>query len=222
MPPVTDLTTLLRTMEPMLNPGTFVFATPPVGLAIDPAVIVASVREPEGLSVVLPVEEARRLGLQAHFRCAWITLTVNSSLDAVGLTAAFAGALGAAGISCNVVAGLHHDHIFVPVAEAGRALDELGRLANATTAVATPRARRRQSRAPRTTTIPANIETTKTAGAHAPLASDTKPGPGHTPERPQPTPKIADPRSSRESIALRASSANDPANSGARRRRARR
>ena len=48
-----------------------------------------------------------------------------SDLQAVGLTAAFASALGDAGISCNVVAGLHHDHIFVPVAQATQAVDVL-------------------------------------------------------------------------------------------------
>jgi hypothetical protein len=45
----------------------------------------------------------------------WITLTVHSSLEAVGLTAAFSTALGDAGISCNVLTGLHHDHVLVPV-----------------------------------------------------------------------------------------------------------
>jgi len=35
------------------------------------------------------------------------------ALSAVGLTAVFAGALAAAGISANVVAGFHHDHVFV-------------------------------------------------------------------------------------------------------------
>ncbi|WP_367890127.1 ACT domain-containing protein [Rhodobacter calidifons] len=39
---------------------------------------------------------------------------MQSDLAAVGLTAAFAGALGREGISCNVVAGYHHDHLFVP------------------------------------------------------------------------------------------------------------
>lgn len=59
------------------------------------------------------------------FRAAWITLTVHSDLQAVGFTAAFAGALGRAGISCNVVAGAFHDHIFVPVEQAQEALAAL-------------------------------------------------------------------------------------------------
>ncbi|MNG35746.1 hypothetical protein D3C84_1225580 [compost metagenome] len=60
---------------------------------------------------------------------AWITLQVHSSLAAVGLTAAFASALGQANISCNVIAGYHHDHLFVAQADAERALAVLRQLA---------------------------------------------------------------------------------------------
>ena len=53
---------------------------------------------------------------------------MNSALDAVGLTAAFATALADAGLSCNVIAGLHHDHVLVDVDDAGAALRVLQRL----------------------------------------------------------------------------------------------
>lgn len=111
---VTDLDNLLRSMAPQLNPGVFVFATLPPGAAVDAAHVVASIRESEGVSVVLAQDVALRAGLAPLFTCAWITLSVHSDLHAVGLTAAFSDALGRAGISCNVVAGACHDHIFVP------------------------------------------------------------------------------------------------------------
>jgi hypothetical protein len=128
MNPVSDLSVLLKTLEPVLNPGVFVFASVKDGHAIDPGVIVASIREPEGLSVITSETDAATNGLNALFKCAWITLTVNSALDAVGLTAAFARALGYSGISCNVVAGAYHDHIFVPLESAQTAMQILHKL----------------------------------------------------------------------------------------------
>jgi hypothetical protein len=125
MSPISDLATLLRTMEPTLNEGTFVFASVADGKEFPAHAIVASIREPEGLSVVVEESAAQQLGLSPVFRCAWITLSVNSDLQAVGLTAAFSVALGKAGISCNVVAGANHDHIFVPIGQAELAMQVL-------------------------------------------------------------------------------------------------
>ena len=53
---------------------------------------------------------------------ALITLNVYSALDGVGLTAAVATALARAGIACNMVAALNHDHVFVPIERAQEAL----------------------------------------------------------------------------------------------------
>lgn len=125
MPPITDLATLLSSLRPELNDGVYVFATLEAGQHVQPSDLVALVREPEGVSVVVEEHAATRIGLNAVFRCSWITLTVNSDLQAVGLTAAFSAALGRAGISCNVVAGTHHDHIFVPVERATEAMSVL-------------------------------------------------------------------------------------------------
>jgi uncharacterized protein len=120
--PVTDLATLLRTLHPVLNSGVYVFATASTSYELPADAIVASIREPEGLSVVVEESVAKRAGLSPLFRCAWLTLAVNSDLHAVGLSAAFASALAKAGISCNIVAGVNHDHIFVPVEQANSAL----------------------------------------------------------------------------------------------------
>jgi uncharacterized protein len=123
--PITDLTELLRTMHPELHEGVYVFASLPVGS--DPSSLepLATFREKEGLSVIVPEADALRAGLSVLFRAAWISLTVHSDLQVVGLTAAFAAALAEGGISCNVVAGAFHDHLFVPVDRAQEALDRL-------------------------------------------------------------------------------------------------
>ncbi|AIA01042.1 hypothetical protein DC74_516 [Streptomyces noursei] len=124
----TDLQKLLGGMRPRLNPGRYVFATVaggvPPGLA--PVVTVA---EPEGLTLVLRQEDADAAGLAYAYVAGWITLRVHSALEAVGLTAAVATALADVGLSCNVVAGFHHDHLFVPYESAGRAVAVLEDLA---------------------------------------------------------------------------------------------
>ncbi|WP_028239721.1 ACT domain-containing protein [Stutzerimonas azotifigens] len=125
----TALDRLLAGMSPCLQPGTYVFCTVPESQPFEPRAIVASIREREGLSLVLGQADADRLGLDYDYLACWITLQVHSSLAAVGLTAAVSGALAEAGISCNLVAGYHHDHLFVPQAEGERALAVLRQLA---------------------------------------------------------------------------------------------
>ena len=112
--PISDLDTLIRSMEPFLHPGRYAFATLGPETRLGPDRIIASIREPEGISVIVREEVAREVGLPVRFLASWITLMVGSDLEAVGLTAAIATALTGAGISCNVVAGGHHDHLFVP------------------------------------------------------------------------------------------------------------
>jgi len=128
MKAIGDLEVLLAHMRPELNPGRFAFVALPDGAALDPSLVVASIREPEGVSVILPEQAALELGLPISLMAARITLSVHSDLAAVGFTAAFSSALGRAGISCNVVAGVHHDHLFVPVEQAQKAMDVLGAL----------------------------------------------------------------------------------------------
>jgi hypothetical protein len=112
--PISNLQQLIASMQPVFNEGAYVYASVPHGTDVSGWEVVATVREHEGLTVVVPQEVAQRLGLEVLFRAAWITLNVHSDLQAVGLTAAFAAELGRANISCNVVAGAFHDHIFVP------------------------------------------------------------------------------------------------------------
>ncbi|WP_092408405.1 ACT domain-containing protein [Dokdonella immobilis] len=125
MTPISDLAELLRAMQPFLNPGIYVYAMAPADASIDAAHVIASIREPAGLSLIIEESLATKLGLEPALRCAWITLRVQSDLQATGFTAAFSTALGRAGIACNVVAGLAHDHIFVPIEQAEQAMRAL-------------------------------------------------------------------------------------------------
>jgi dihydrofolate reductase len=128
--PVSDLAELIRSMRPELQDGEFVYCGVP-GPAVPAGLTpVATVREAEGLTLVLPADEAAAAGLAGSFRCRQITLRVYSALDAVGLTAAVATALAADGIAGNVIAGLHHDHLFVAPQDAERALAALEALAH--------------------------------------------------------------------------------------------
>lgn len=122
---ISNLAVLLRSIEPALHAGTYAYCVVPHGADLSALSPVATVAESEGLTLVLPEDQAIQAGLSVLFRAAWITLTVHSDLHAVGLTAAFATALGRAGISCNVIAGAFHDHIFVPVEQAQQALEAL-------------------------------------------------------------------------------------------------
>ena len=120
---------LLSAMSPTLNDGDYVFCCVADMDLVKGEEILGSFREKEGLTVINERNRAQALGLHFEYVAAWITLTVHSALDAVGLTAAFATALGNAGISCNVIAAYYHDHIFVGREDAQRAIEVLEALA---------------------------------------------------------------------------------------------
>lgn len=114
MPGERDLATLVASMDPITRPDPYVYVQVDDTATLGDLIPDATVREDEGLTVVIPQADADRLGLSYDFVAAWITLRVHSALAAVGLTAAFSAALAEAGLSCNVLAGLHHDHLLVP------------------------------------------------------------------------------------------------------------
>tara|TARA_B100001059_G_scaffold214912_1_gene231998 strand:+ start:1398 stop:1799 length:402 start_codon:yes stop_codon:yes gene_type:complete len=126
MTAITDLDILLNSMSPELIEGDYVFCTVEGGLAdyvhLNP---MATFREKEGLTLVLTKEVATQAQLSFDGVFSMITLSVHSSLEAVGLTAAFATKLGSYGISANVIAGYYHDHIFVQKHEADQAMSAL-------------------------------------------------------------------------------------------------
>jgi len=126
----TNLAKLLATMSPVLMTGEFVFLSFPGAAYGDHANLnpVASVAEQEGLTLVVEKTHADRHGMEYQSCYTGITLEVHSSLDAVGLTAAFSVKLSEYGISANVIAGYFHDHIFVQSAYADRAMTALRQL----------------------------------------------------------------------------------------------
>lgn len=128
--PVCDLNQLLASMQPQLNEGTYIFSSVPLDTDVSRLKPIATFQEREGLTVIVEESAATLAALPVYFRAAWITLTVHSDLQAVGLTAAVAEALADSGISCNVVAGAFHDHIFVPVDRAQDAQTQLVHLQN--------------------------------------------------------------------------------------------
>jgi hypothetical protein len=127
MPGITDLKQLLAGMKPHLIEGEFVYCTVPASSLADYLLLepIGLFREREGVTLILPIEAARHAGLPTAPAMRMITLEIHSSLEAVGLTAAFATALGNEGISANVVAAYYHDHIFVPAVDAERAMAAL-------------------------------------------------------------------------------------------------
>ncbi|AVA20548.1 MULTISPECIES: ACT domain-containing protein [unclassified Rhizobium] len=127
MPGITELKLLIASMKPNLIEGEFVFCCVPPSMLTDYIHLkpIGMFHEKEGMTLILPIEAARQAGLPAEPAMRMISLDVHSSLEAVGLTAAFAMALGSEGISANVVAAYYHDHIFVPIADAERAMAAL-------------------------------------------------------------------------------------------------
>ena len=115
--PVSDLAGMLAGMAPVLDARAWRF------MLVEgdaPAHAFALIREDEGTTAIMP---------DARGDFSRITLQVHSALEGVGLTAAVATALAQAGIACNVIAGFHHDHLFVPQARGAEALAVLQRLA---------------------------------------------------------------------------------------------
>jgi len=114
--------------NPRLNEGEYVFASVPDANAINWNDVVASIKEKEGLTVVISVEVAKRLKLSYDYVAAWVSLDLETELDAVGITAKFSNALADKGISCNVIAGYYHDHLFVADTDKNKALEVLSQL----------------------------------------------------------------------------------------------
>jgi len=126
---VTDLPTLLASLSPTLHDADYVFCSlPPDSPVLARLSPLATFIEPEGLSLILARSQADQAGIGYEEVFRLLSLTIHSSLSAVGLTAAVATKLASRGISANVVAAYYHDHILVPADQADAALAALEEL----------------------------------------------------------------------------------------------
>ena len=119
----TNLDILLKTMNPVLHDGEYVFCTlqpeQVKNLHPDPVLWFS---EEEGITVILPRAQADRAGLPYTYLSRMITLSVKSSLYAVGFLAAVTSKLAEHGISINPVSAYYHDHLFVPTKKSHEAM----------------------------------------------------------------------------------------------------
>jgi hypothetical protein len=125
-----NLIQLIKGMSPHLNDGEYVFSTVEESTQIKRADILCEFKEREGVTIILERTKAEELNLDYNYVASWITLKVHSSLEAVGLTALFSTKLAEHDISCNVIAGYYHDHIFVDVKNSKKAMLVLQSLSN--------------------------------------------------------------------------------------------
>ena len=125
-----NLKQILKSLSPIVLPDVFVYSTVPSDFAMEwhKLTPLALIREAEGLTVILSQQVAQEQGwpFVGHYRC--ISLTVHSSLEAVGLTAAVSQALAEKHIPANMLAGYYHDHILVPVDSVDAAMAVLAEL----------------------------------------------------------------------------------------------
>ena len=126
-----DFEKLLKSMSPELLDGEYVFCTFQDAQYGDHSDLepIATISESEGLTLIVPRTKADDRGISYESVFKGITLSIHSSLNAVGLTAAFSNKLTEQGISANVIAGYYHDHIFVQSELAEIAIDALNELA---------------------------------------------------------------------------------------------
>jgi hypothetical protein len=112
-------------MKPEHNSGDYVFCKVEKLGNLNLDEVEMFFKEKEAITLILKKEIADKLNLEYSMTMSWITFSVHSSLEAVGLTAAFSKALSDRGISCNVVAAFYHDHIFVGKKDTEKAMQIL-------------------------------------------------------------------------------------------------
>lgn len=124
-----QLPRLLRSMQPLLHQDIWVFVSLAYG-ADEPPGLDAVMRfdEPEGVTLVVKEEQARRAGFDGAGQYRMITLQVGAAPDAVGFLAVVTAELAAEGLSEIAISTFYPDRLLVPEANANRAMAVLERL----------------------------------------------------------------------------------------------
>jgi hypothetical protein len=119
----TDLQSLLKQMQPVLDDEQMVFCSLPADEAEKYLTSCQGYyREQEGVSLIIDKRQADLDNLIYNSVFRRISLMVHSSLEAVGFLSRITEILAAQGISVNVVSGYFHDHLYINVKEAENAI----------------------------------------------------------------------------------------------------
>lgn len=105
----------------ILHPEKYVF-TENCPVNVQPFI---TINEKKGKSFIIEKTLAEQEDIGYIFPCCCIQLKQETALTAIGVTFQVAEILTKEKISCNVVAGFHHDYFFVPEIEAEKALNIL-------------------------------------------------------------------------------------------------
>lgn len=123
---------LIKNLSPDLDPTPYVYCT--VAHAkygqLERLKPIVSIAELEGLTLVIPLDQAKEENLDYYRVFQRITLKGHSSLEALGLTSVVTSLLAERGITTNVIAGFYHDHMFVPSDRSDEAMQALKELAS--------------------------------------------------------------------------------------------
>lgn len=127
---IKDLTEIFKHLQIDINEVNVVYVTVPTDfdqdlLNFEP---ICMFKENEGTTLIIPESQASRIDFEKSKPMAWLTVKAHTDLESIGFTAALSAALSSVEISCNVIAGYYHDHLFVPVDDAQRAKDTLEEL----------------------------------------------------------------------------------------------
>lgn len=128
---ISDLKTLLKSIDPRLVDDEFVFCkiseTRFSQLDITPLLMF---KEEEGVTLIVTKEIADLNSLAYTGIWSWIILSVHSNLTAIGFLAAITNKLANSGVSVNVVSAYFHDHLFVPREQAHKVMSLLEELSS--------------------------------------------------------------------------------------------